>query len=115
MNGWTKGPWGVEDEDSDGGAMIPISAGPCPSPDYRYICDVRGNGKRLGLTAEDRANARLIAAAPSLAAALEGAVWALENAFNRLGTLGDDNAALSCSTAAKEARAVLAAAKGEQS
>jgi len=101
MNKFTPGPWfAVEDihDESDG---------------FTYIAgyDIKSNGAEIvgcegisGDSAENLANARLIAAAPDLLGALEAAVTSmLDSGYNA-----------SESVVIRKARAAIARAKGEQ-
>jgi hypothetical protein len=81
----TPGPWAVLDDDGYVGVpFIPIQTDKPAGAPWTLICEVRGNGNDndpdLGLNDEDRANARLIAAAPDLLTALKLALPILEGA-----------------------------------
>ena len=95
----TPGPWVFVADDynvkDDSGEHI----GSIKSMDGWYICAVDGIGRQT----EASANARLIAAAPDLLAALEDAHWALVHHPG-----GDDRAEADV----KVARAAIAAARG---
>ncbi len=70
----TPGPWAVLDDDSlDGCDFIPIETDQPTGPLCRLICEVRPDfSDSVGaIKATDRANARLIAAAPDLLTALQ--------------------------------------------
>ena len=74
MSGHTPGPWEVDSESSnDGEAEVVIGAG-------RTICwtaDTLMDDEEAVITDEDRANGRLIAAAPELLTGLQAAVESL--------------------------------------
>ncbi|MBB6424982.1 hypothetical protein [Sphingopyxis sp. JAI128] len=66
----TPGPWTVCDDDEfDGCPFIPIETDKPVGPELQLICEVRGSSPDLLITDNDRANARLIAAAPDYHAA----------------------------------------------
>lgn len=70
----TSGPWAVQEDDRvDGCRFIPIETEISSGPKSRLICEVRPDYCEKGgaLSETDRANARLIAAAPSLLRALK--------------------------------------------
>lgn len=98
MNTYTEGPWTVE-QDDDGSCGI-------VSPDSKYLAFTAGAKD----TEAELLNARLIAAAPDLLAALEAVLrWA------RTSGTGDSEL-VSAALTAKEfthARGAIAKAKGE--
>jgi len=66
----TPGPWHLEETDNDGTAFIPLMSD-LPNGGVREIAHIRGDGgEELEITAEDEANARLLAAAPELLEAI---------------------------------------------
>jgi len=76
MSAHTPGPWYIlcEDECPEDIPIIEIAFGECPSKEFKSIAHVQpsvGAGDDFHLGEEDRANARLIAAAPELLEALE--------------------------------------------
>jgi antitoxin (DNA-binding transcriptional repressor) of toxin-antitoxin stability system len=72
QNTHTPGPWTVEScRNEDGSPFLSISG---QGPFGAWLADIQPgsvNGKPLGVTQRDEANARLIAAAPDLLAALK--------------------------------------------
>ncbi len=100
----TPGPWyiGLEDEYADGVPGIEIMFGKCPSAECELIAYISGNGDDLELTARDRHNARLIAAAPEM----------LEALINIIGWV-DESWSGSTKKDVEQALAVIAKAKGE--
>jgi len=75
MSKHTPGPWVISEDDSfDSVPFIPIETDLPTGPSFKFICEVKGNGvesDELGINDEDRANARLIAAAPEMLDALK--------------------------------------------
>jgi hypothetical protein len=71
QNTHTPGPWTVEScKNEDGSPFLSISG---QGPFGAWLADIQPgsvNGKPLGVTQRDEANARLIAAAPDLLAAI---------------------------------------------
>jgi len=88
--------------------FIPIERDVPTGPDYRIVCEVRGNGDDLELTDADHATARLIVAAPDLYAALER--FTNIKASTRI----EDDPMVIPMEAFEQARAALAKARGEQ-
>ena len=81
----TPGPWEIfgKDETPEGFEVLEISAGDCPGPKFKSIAYVHGTSEPpdfdgAKITAEDEANAHLIAAAPALLEALETVAATLE-------------------------------------
>ena len=102
-NTHTPGPWTVEScRNEDGSPFLSISG---QGPFGAWLADIQPasvNGKPLGVTQRDEANARLIAAAPDLLSALIGMM-------NRY---GDKTEHPFCDSSIS-ARAAIAKAKGE--
>lgn len=70
----TPGEWTIADDDGVQVPFIPIYAGSIGEPTYKDICKVAcslDGDDEFVISEEDRANARLIAAAPDMLEALE--------------------------------------------
>lgn len=98
----TPGPWRATDAEAPAGVEISILASDDDEPRIASL----GVGTRRARD-EHRTNARLIAAAPAMLAALEIAVTTLEAAYIA------DRQNLSAKLAAQGGRAALALARGE--
>lgn len=107
MSKYTKGPW-VLDEFSDEQWDICIER----EEDFLVICEMTSaiESSTTKLTAEDKANARLIAAAPELLEALQQAVGSLEWAAS---VIGDIPPKCDYIERIEEAKAIIAKATGE--
>lgn len=109
----TPGPWTVSpDRDAWGFYMLhEVSAHEC---DECAICDdgIEEHCERCGVE-HDEANARLIAAAPDLLAALEAAATSIALAAEMMRAKGIDGAGASLELDASRARLAIAKARGQ--
>ena len=125
--GWTPGPWKSQGHqgDEDGIGVIALKDG-SDNPSNGLVAWIgRDFGAAAGVPATAEANARLIAAAPDLAEALEATVAQLDKAADQFAFYADEHAkkgtkegetkgavnhqwALACAKAAGTARAALA-------
>lgn len=101
---WTPGPWVVDADDRDYGACVRTSAEPCVSVAWCGPASaVSAFGSYSVLLEEVHANARLIAAAPDLAEALEAVI----------ADITADNDTWAPDSSVELARAALAKARGD--
>jgi len=105
----THGPWELEHcRNEDGSKFITING---QGPHGAWLADIQAgdvNGKPTDVTEKHLANARLIAAAPELLAALEDAEFLLRKAGLMAGPMRD-----SFNRSASDARAAIAKATGK--
>ena len=101
----TPGPWYLAEE-----RLLTFAHGEVVGPNNEHICGLLpDNNGIVMMTEEDKANARLIAAAPELLAALENALNVMAGiAIGDLKTIKVDSPAII------QARAAIAKAKGQQ-
>jgi hypothetical protein len=112
QNTHTPGPWTVEScRNEDGSPFLSISG---QGPFGAWLADIQPgsvNGKPLGVTQRDEANASLIAASPDLLTALYNLTVWLEG--EKLGYNAKELSSVSLQRHLDVARAAIAKAKGE--
>ena len=105
----TQGPWELEHcSNEDGSKFIAING---QGPHGAWLADIQAgniNGKPADVTERHLANARLIAAAPDLLAALQDAEFLLSRAGLMAGPMRD-----SINRSASDAREAIAKATGK--
>lgn len=107
----TPGPWIVDGEDEFplGIPVIGIATAVCPDPNWKMIAYVQPNADNFKLGEEDHANARVLAAAPIMLAALHKAREEIEAHWTDVELAADHGG---MDVALKQIRAAIAEAEG---